>query len=197
MQSDINKMKKLWDTVSVAVCTASGLRAKRVRWGGRETRPYPAECSRPPWAPGWCLRCGVPGWKALPHLPPLSGSAQEKTLWTLRGGDEKEGVRAKREQAAREKGNDMQNNSPKKILTTFGHQVAMQAFVPSPTLFLFTHYWSRGPAVHLLYSKITLHRGSRFWSNQRCSSKGPLRKFFLAAWRVALNYTCRPLTANQ
>lgn len=70
-------------------------------------------------------------------------------------------------------------------------------FCSVPGTFLFRNYWSWGPAVRLLYSKITLHRSSRFWSNQRCSSKGPLRKFFLAAWRVALNYTCKPLTANQ
>lgn len=66
----------------------------------KKASPYPAVCSRPPWAPGWCLHCGAPGWKALPHLPLLSGSVRGRTLSTLFGGERErereEGVRPKK-----------------------------------------------------------------------------------------------------
>lgn len=142
---------------------------------------YPAVCSRPPWAPGWCLHCGVPGWKALQHLPPLSGSVQGRTRSTLFGGEKKTSGGSQREKKKRVMicitiCKNPQYISPSRTDTGF---CSGSALVSLGWHFFFTPiYWSGSPAVCLFIFKNNSPSQFSVWCNQRCSSKRPLWKFF-------------------
>lgn len=157
---------------------------------------YPAVCSRPPWAPGWCLHCGALGWKAPQRLPPLCECVQERTQLTLFGG---EGRTSGKE--SEKKGNDMYNKLQKStahytIKDWFGLLFWLCISEPQLTFFI-QGYWSGGPAVCLFIFKNNSQKNSphfSFWCNQRWSLKTPLQKFFFIPGFVADENTFRPLS---
>lgn len=149
-----------------------------MRW--IKTSLYPAVCSRPPWAPGWCLHCGAPGWKALQHLPPLSGSVQGRTQSTLFGGEKRtvEGVSGKKKRVmiCITICKNPQYIRPSRTDTGF---CSGPALAGRGGRFFIRIYWSGGPAVCLFIFKNNSPSQFSVWCNQRCSSKRPLRKFSL------------------
>lgn len=149
-----------------------------MRW--KKASPYPAVCSRPPWAPGWCLHCGAPGWKALPHLPPLSGSVQGKTLLTLFGGGERASGRSQRKKRKRVMicitiCKNPHYIRPSRTYTGFCSASALGGL---QLLFFIQIYWSGGPVACSFIFENSSPSQFAVWCNQRCSSKRPLRKFF-------------------
>lgn len=152
----------------------------------KKASPYPAACSRPPWAPGWCLHCGAPGWKALPHLPPLSGSVRGRTLSTLFEGEtereREEGVRWKKKRVmiCITICKNPHYIRPSRTGTGF---CSGSALVSCSWHFFFFFiiiriYWSGGPVACLFIFQNKSPSQFLVWCNQRCSSKRPLRKFF-------------------
>lgn len=146
--------------------------------GGEErARRYPAAWSRPPWAPGWCLRCGAPGWKARRRLPPRCGSVQGRTPLTL------EEKRERVEEVRRKRKSPMiriticqnsQHISPSRADTGF----CSGSELVSSSWNVFFFYWSGSPAVCLFIFKNNSPSQFWVWRHQRYSSKRPLWKSF-------------------
>lgn len=118
---------------------------------------YPAVCSRPPWAPGWCLHCGAPGWKAPQHLPPLCECVQERTQLTLRSGRESEITKRKRVMICTINCKKTpQHITPSR--TDSGFCVGCPLVSHSWHFFFIQGYWSGGPAVCLfIFKNNSLH----------------------------------------
>lgn len=127
-----------------------------MRW--KKASLYPAVCSRPPWAPRWCLPCGALGWKALQHLPLLSGSVQGKIQSTLFGRGKEKTRQWERVRVREKKKRVMiciticknpQCIRPSRTNTGFCSGSALASCSWHFPFIFFLFHWSGGPAVCL------------------------------------------------
>lgn len=140
---------------------------------------YPAVCSRPPWAPGWCLHCGAPGWKAPQRLPPLCECVQGRTQSTLFGTEERTSGESQRK---KEKVNDMYNKLQKSTVHYTIKDWFRLLFWLCISELQLTDFLFRSTEVVVLqcaysYSKITLHHSFHFDETRGALQRPPPGSF--------------------